>query len=295
MAFPLKSMISQYSSQFYFTSQLPLRVTIGMSRRNSTDVPLHSHDFVELVIMIRGKMVHEIHFGDGTSLSYGVWPGNVFSILPGETHAYHASQDSFYYNILFHPGMLLPLKDKLEHESTYQELFRTDRPRGKLYFPIQSRAQQEDCCTRIISELSNCAICYELCSQAAFHELIIHLCRDGKILSQAKNNLLDQHIFQVISAMECHPEKHYSTTDMARQSCMSKAQFFMRFHDATGMSPQSYLLNLRLEKSMDILRNTDQSVADIAVQCGFCDSNHFIKLFRQRNNLTPRRYRLQFR
>jgi len=291
----LSSQIIQYSSHYYFTSQPPLRVTIGMSRKNSSEVPLHTHDFVELVIMVRGKMVHDIRFQDGTSLSYGVWPGNVFSVLPGETHGYRGTQDSFYYNILFLPEMLNPLKGCLECESAFQELFCASRPRSKLYIPLQQRTELEECCTRIISEFSNCAICYGLCAQAAFHELVVHLCRGGKVLSQPGDNVLDQGLLQVISAMESHPERHFAIADLAKTACMSESLFYARFHDTTGLSPQAYLLNLRLEKSMDILRNTDQSIAAIATQCGFCDSNHFIKLFRRRNNLTPLRYRLQFR
>ena len=67
------------------------------------------------------------------------------------------------------------------------------------------------------------------------------------------------------------------------------------FHDLTGMTFMRYLNDFRLEKGMERLRLTDDSVTTVALSCGFGNVRSFNRSFKERNRMTPLEYRRQFR
>lgn len=74
-------------------------------------------------------------------------------------------------------------------------------------------------------------------------------------------------------------------------SGMSESNFSHTFKKIYGESPQKYIHNAKLELSVDLLRN--DSVTDVALQLGFDNISHFIKLFKNKYNLTPKQYQIK--
>lgn len=66
------------------------------------------------------------------------------------------------------------------------------------------------------------------------------------------------------------------------------------FKEHTGMAFLDYLHNLRIEKSKELLRNTNKSVNEIADELGYLSANSYIRKFRQKLNITPGEYRKNF-
>jgi transcriptional regulator GlxA family with amidase domain len=64
-----------------------------------------------------------------------------------------------------------------------------------------------------------------------------------------------------------------------------------RFRQATGVSPQAYLQNLRVTQARELLRHSNLAVNEIAWRVGLQDVSHFSRLFRQHVGMTPLRYR----
>ena len=63
------------------------------------------------------------------------------------------------------------------------------------------------------------------------------------------------------------------------------------FKSVTGRSPIDYLLQVRLGKAAERLLKTEASIAEIAAECGFPDSNYFSRQFRRHYHCSPRDYR----
>jgi len=82
-----------------------------------------------------------------------------------------------------------------------------------------------------------------------------------------------------------------SMTQLASHLKLSSRTLNRRFKQATGMSPQAYLQNLRIAAAKDLLKHSNLSVGDIAWQLGLHDVSYFSQLFRQHSGMSPLRYR----
>jgi AraC family L-rhamnose operon transcriptional activator RhaR/AraC family L-rhamnose operon regulatory protein RhaS len=91
--------------------------------------------------------------------------------------------------------------------------------------------------------------------------------------------------------MELHYAEKLSLRDLARHAHLSPNHFIRMFRQYYGMTPARYVNDLRIDRARELLRGTERSVTDIALSCGFGDSNYFARAFRKVEGLTPRAYR----
>jgi AraC-like DNA-binding protein len=82
--------------------------------------------------------------------------------------------------------------------------------------------------------------------------------------------------------------------DMARAAGLSRAHFSREFRAAFGESPHSYLLTRRMERAAALLRNTDNSVADVCFSVGLQSVGSFTSSFKRTYGVTPTAYRAAF-
>ncbi|PKK94477.1 MAG: hypothetical protein CVV60_06235 [Tenericutes bacterium HGW-Tenericutes-5] len=61
--------------------------------------------------------------------------------------------------------------------------------------------------------------------------------------------------------------------------------------EALGISYRDFLQNVRFERALKLLKETNSSVAEIAIECGFSDHKYLNKLMRDRFHITPLKYR----
>lgn len=83
--------------------------------------------------------------------------------------------------------------------------------------------------------------------------------------------------------------------DLLRVTGMSRPTFARQFKAHTGSSFSSFLNQLRMEAACKDLRESEQSILDIALASGFTQLSFFNRLFRSRMKETPRQYRIKFR
>ncbi|MGD8310922.1 MAG: helix-turn-helix domain-containing protein, partial [Chromatiales bacterium] len=82
-----------------------------------------------------------------------------------------------------------------------------------------------------------------------------------------------------------------SPSDLAKSVNMSTRQLERLFRRYLNRSPKRYYMELRLEKARNLLLQTDMSVINVALACGFTSPSHFSKCYRGHFNRTPYRER----
>ena len=74
-------------------------------------------------------------------------------------------------------------------------------------------------------------------------------------------------------------------------SGLSDSQFRRRFRQQFKLPPQQFVLKVRMQAACHLLSATDESLAEVALLCGFCDQSYFTRQFRAFFDLSPKRYR----
>ncbi len=96
---------------------------------------------------------------------------------------------------------------------------------------------------------------------------------------------------QVIQMMEKNIEEPISPSILAKDVGMSTRQLERLFRRYLNRSPKRYYMELRLQKARNLLMQTDMSVINVALACGFASPSHFSKCYRAHYDTTPYRER----
>ena len=91
----------------------------------------------------------------------------------------------------------------------------------------------------------------------------------------------------LLRQMQAHPEQPYPLDALARRAGMAPSHFIARFRSLAGLPPRQFLLDCRMRRARQLLRETGGSVTDIALSLGFCSSQHFANLFKRHTGITP--------
>ena len=96
---------------------------------------------------------------------------------------------------------------------------------------------------------------------------------------------------KVIQMMEINIEEPISPSILAKDVGMSTRQLERLFRRYLNRSPKRYYMELRLQKARNLLMQTDMSVINVALACGFTSPSHFSKCYRAHYDTTPYRER----
>jgi AraC family transcriptional regulator len=106
-----------------------------------------------------------------------------------------------------------------------------------------------------------------------------------------EGGLPQRQLQQILDYIHAHLERDIKLADLAGSIGMSQFHFSHLFKQSIGTSPYQYLLQQRIERAKQLLKQTDRSIVDIAFSCGFNSHSHLSKQFRQIAGMTPKSYR----
>ncbi len=87
-----------------------------------------------------------------------------------------------------------------------------------------------------------------------------------------------------------HYAEDITLEDIAQNAGLSSKYFCRFFKDMTATTPINYLIAYRIERAARRLLNSDDSITQIAYNCGFNDVSYFIKTFKQIHGISPTKY-----
>ncbi|GEM_PF-1570017 len=101
----------------------------------------------------------------------------------------------------------------------------------------------------------------------------------------------DPQLNKVLKRMKSWEYDMPSIDELARYGGMSKRNLFRKIKDATGRSPSELLYRCRIEKALNLLRNEQMGLSEVADQCGYGLPSQLSREIKQSTGLTPTQYR----
>lgn len=140
-----------------------------------------------------------------------------------------------------------------------------------------------------LNKVKSNQVSYEYLILGCLYEVFAIMFFNSK--KKAKGSEQKVYIDNAKAYMKVNLDKNISVTDVAKHIGFDRSYFARIFKKYTGKSPKTYLQELRLSYSLVLLTQTDLSLKQISLNCGFNDYSHFYNTFCKVNKITPTDYR----
>jgi len=122
--------------------------------------------------------------------------------------------------------------------------------------------------------------------------LLLMQTKDAPNVLEILENLYSERTVDFKTIIEAHIFSEISLTEYAQLTNMSLSSFKRKFKSIYQTTPSNYIQQIRLEKSKEFLTISDQSIGDIAYECGYKTISHFSKKFKENYGISPSEFRL---
>lgn len=277
--------------------EYPIKIyNLTIPKSESSFVQQHWHPEIELVLVQEGSAV--FHIGNQRLIlnaSEGLF------INAGTLHAESGLSDSAasISYILFLPSMIAQEGTRI-YSKYIQPILNDD------YIPYIKLLPQNPAASSML-HLVRAIITNETSNQNG-HELttfryllsfwssIISITGENALYTNRLVGIHQERIKTMISYINEHYGEDISLDDIALAANISSRECQRCFKSKLSITPFDYLKGVRLEAAARILRDTNdhESLASVALSCGFNDSSYFSKCFLNAYGVTPRNYRRQY-
>lgn len=147
----------------------------------------------------------------------------------------------------------------------------------------------------LLHELQQDHLASALYIESLANLLAVHLLRNYSTVQPRlplyQGGLSDRQIMQVVEYIQAYLNQNIQLKDLAQMLNLSQFHFSRLFKQSLGITPYQYLMQQRVEKAQQLLKQTNDSITNIALECGFSSHSHFGLQFRQITGITPKVYR----
>lgn len=126
--------------------------------------------------------------------------------------------------------------------------------------------------------------------------LALHLARNYSTRSASRSQLpggvATVSLQRVLDYIQANLAGDLHLEELARVADLSTFHFAKLFKRSTGYSPHQFVLQRRLERAKELLRNSHISLSEVSLRAGFADQSHLSNVFRRFVGVTPSRFRV---
>lgn len=216
-------------------------------------------------------LLHYVHRGSGIFTKEGkthrVGAGDIFVIRPYEETYYRADrEDPWHYiwiGFLAEGDLPAPLQEAVIHCPAAQIVFEDMIRCGKL-----ENGRSAFLCAKL----------WELFS----------------ILLEGEPASAD-YVKMALSYMNAEYVSGITVTELARRLNLNRSYFSVLFRERMGVSPQEYLIRLRMQRAAELLTVYGETPATAGLSVGYADLSQFSRIFKRYFGLSPRHYQTRYR
>lgn len=260
-----------------------------VSESHSTDAIAtpHCHSTIEVDCILEGRGCYL-----AAGVEHSIAPGDVFVFSNNIIHKItHIEPDAAMQILKVHFSPSLLLGDKA-FSGLDEVFFRTsgftqipaDEPAAAAVRRALSDMLEESTgADRFKSEDMLRAMLLTLCVSVGRY-VKIHPREDDGEAYRGDNHLA---IFNTIQYISQNLGSQLSLDMLARMANMSKNSYLFWFKHFNGISPYSYIQSMRILHAVDLLKNSQRSITNIAFECGYNSTVSFNKMFKKVMGCTP--------
>lgn len=257
---------------------------------------MHRHTQYEIGLIERGCGFYDTEHGREEISS-----GDIFLFSANEYHCITdifpcgGKRDMQILNLQFLPGFIL--QDNGNQGESFMRVF-TDRKAdfcNKLDENNEYTGEIQKYMLCIKEECEQRQPCYEVIVKGMLCSLLVTLYRHfGLCEPENDDKSVCMHLGEVMRAA-AYMNEHYcediTLSDILSAASLGKTAFTSAFHEVFDMTAWDYVNIKRIEKSLGLLKNTDDTVLSVAAACGYNNTANFNRIFRKITGLTPKQYR----
>ncbi len=235
-------------------------------------------------------IIHVVLEGRGTlryrGNTYDIGNDQMFLLPPGEETCYSASREEpwHYAWVAFHGT------------SAEEIVRRIGFSKKKPVISVHNTSVLETFIRQIMQYPEQNTVNRMICT-GILYQLLAAMIEENQDENAA--DLPDQYLLSYAEYAEKYIRIHYREKirigQLAQHIGISRSYLVKVMKAAMGLSPQEYLIKIRMEHAAHLLNHTDEPIRDIALGCGYDDSLAFSKAFKQTYKTNPSEFRRKYR
>lgn len=269
-------------------SHLPYQIEVFDANRHFEVQYPHRHDFFEVLFLTQGSGIHVID-----SNEYEVKPPCMFFLSPGQAHKLELSKDIAGYIFLFTAEFYLLDRSNKNKLLEYPFFFNLKQENPPLTLSDKSDEL-------FLSSLfkRGCEVMGQVGSEEfskSLLDLILNTCerlypREQLAVERGKGHLMVKRFRELI---EEKYQDNLSVKEYADLLNVTENHLTHTVKLLTGKTSKELVFDKQVLEIKRLLKHSDLSVSEIAMQLGFKDQSYFSKFFKKFTGLTPNAYREQ--
>lgn len=241
----------------------------------------------ELHITLGGQLITEKISATGKLVTTRAAMGNLCLTPAGQTVAAHWDKPLDNMGILLDPDFVVrtAVENRFASNFEFTEIYKNKDPL------IQHIG------LTLIAETNSETPAGRLYADSLIQTLILHLLKNystanAAIAENLNGGISGYKLRRVAEFIDANLEEDLSLAEIAAVADLSQYHFARAFRKTTGLTPQQYVMQRRIERAKQLLlAKDDLPLVEISLRSGFKNQSHFTALFRKFTKLTPKTWR----
>lgn len=265
------------------TAALPINVySYHFNKNNNILFSLHYHREFEFLLITEGQARLQL---DGDTMY--LMPGDSVFINSGVLHsAVQAEKCSCGFTAVVFSPELIGQKQEIVYEKYIHALVN-----GRLFVPPRLPSDLASLITEIAQVWTDKCYGYEMLIKSKVVYMMAMCIARAEHGSYNKTDHKMMITKSILDYIHGHFHEKITLDDLSNHVHISGEHICRIFKETSELSPFVYLNRYRILQSADLILNTDKSISEIALSCGFNDCSYFNKIFRRFMDCTPTQYR----
>ena len=238
---------------------------------------LHRHDYLEVEYLVQGKIIHEVNGVEQTMSA-----GDCWCLNNRDMHMFTANKPAKINSIC------IDLKNAPESIKQFLCMFKFPMTG---YIPKELAPEINRLYERLTEETLSDNIYAKERINAYLILILTYIFENSQTLTSNTVASGYRYITKAIEYMWSNFSRPLTLAEVANKVYLSPNYFSKLFVEVSGINFLDYLSNMRIEKSKEMLANTNTPVTFIAMDCGFGSFSSFSRNFKKACGCTPTAYR----